>query len=84
MYRLAHVRKLAGQNLSKILDVYKEDKVKQTEIIKRVLKDFWMSKVYYERQVFVYMAASVMNSNKELFEQYLKTSFWKLGNNKYL
>lgn len=84
LYRLAHVRKLAGQNLSKILDVYHEDHEKQIEIIKRVLKDFWQSKVFYYRQVFIYMAASVMNSNKELFEKYLKKSFWNLGKNNFI
>ena len=72
---MAHVRKLAAQNLSKILEVYAGEKEKQKEIINKITTDFFKSNVYYERQVFVYMAASVMNSNKELFEIYLKTHF---------
>jgi len=35
--------------------------------------------MFFQRQAFIYMAASVMNSNKELFERHLKTNFCSLA-----
>ena len=77
--RLAHVRKLASHNLAKILEVYKEDTKMQEDIIEYVQNTFWKSDKYFQRQAYAYMAASVMNTNKELFDNYMKVSFWNLA-----
>jgi hypothetical protein len=71
---MAHVRKLASQNFSKILRVYNDDTEKQQEIISEINLLFCHANVYTERQAYIYMAASVMNSDKVLFEKYMKTN----------
>lgn len=76
---MAHVRKLASQNLAQILKVYASDPKKQEEIIKVVNKEFYFAKIYIQRQAYIYMAASVMNSDKEFFEKHMKTNLWNLA-----
>jgi hypothetical protein len=71
---MAHVRKLASQNFSKILGVYNDDTEKQQEIINEINTLFCYANAYTERQAYIYMAASVMNSDKVLFEKYMKTN----------
>jgi hypothetical protein len=66
------------------LKAYDEDEKKQKEIISKVNKTFWFSPVFTSRQAYVYMASSVMNSEKELFEKYMKKNFWNLAKDKVI
>jgi aspartate/glutamate racemase len=72
---MAHIRKQASQNFAKILEVYKGDAEKQEELVETINRDLCRSRVYTERQAYIYMAASVMNSNADFFAKYMKTRF---------
>lgn len=79
LYRFAHVRKQASMNLAPLLKAYDEVPSKQGEIIKTINETFYFSNVYFNRIAYIYMAASVMNTDKSLFSKHMKDNLCNLA-----
>lgn len=77
--RLAYIRNKASQNFQKILKVYEPDSEKQQEIIDYVNEKFCFSDSFFERQAYIYMAASVMEADKTMFDTHFKSKMWNLA-----
>jgi len=69
---MAHVRKAAARNLAKILEVYKGNLDKQEDILRDINSKFGLSRIFTERQSYIYMSSGVMNKNPDLFSKFMK------------
>lgn len=76
---MAVVRNPASKTFYQFVQSFKDDNPELVESTMNEIKTrFYESDLFFKRQAFVNMCSGVMNHEKDIFEQHMKSAFCKL------